>query len=211
MPLLASPRLLRSTNKGCSLALEMRSQWLLRGLANMFFCFFLCVCAGFVSGEKKKSKSRVFLLLFGRDKVFHSLLSFLTRVKKAPLPWRCLSHLPEARLWYSAPLPSVLEGERTSKERALASRENDSRGMRDLHPQPMAAAPGQSVGLLLQQNPPRLCMKKSASAVTLLGGGTVAASRYLLQEELGRGASGQVRGLGELKEREQSRQTLAAT
>lgn len=83
--------------------------------------------------------------------------------------------------------------------------------MRDLHPPPMAAAaPGQSSdsGLQQQQIPLRRCMKRSASAATLLGGGAVAASRYLLQEELGRGASGQVKGLGELKSRETT--TLAA-
>lgn len=57
--------------------------------------------------------------------------------------------------------------------------------------QPMAAAPPGQL-LLLHQVPPRRCLKKSASAATLLGGGAVAASRYLLQEELGRGASGQV-------------------
>ena len=68
--------------------------------------------------------------------------------------------------------------------------------MKDAAQQPMAA-PGQ---LLLQHQlvpPPRRCLKKSASAATFLGGGSVAANRYLLQEELGRGASGQV-SIGEM-------------
>jgi hypothetical protein len=80
---------------------------------------------------------------------------------------------------------------------------------------PIAAAPSQNQ--LQHQLPPpaprRGSLKKSASAATLLGGGAVAASRYLLQEELGRGASGQVRRAGvELKKRNRNKvgRTLAA-